>query len=102
MNDLNVVLGAGPVGRALVERLAGQKRPTRVVTRSGTANVPEGVEVVAADITQAGAAERACEGAGVVFGCVGLPSYEHWPESWPPLMDGMLRGAETAERRSLF
>lgn len=102
MNAVNVVLGAGPVGRALVQLLAGQKRPTRVVTRSGIADVPEGVEVVAADITQADAAERACEGAGVVFGCVGLPSYEHWPELWPPLMDGMLRGAESSGAAFVF
>jgi nucleoside-diphosphate-sugar epimerase len=99
---LNVVLGAGAVGRALVERLVGEGRPTRVVARSGNANVPEGVEVVAADITDLGGAERACDDAGVVYGCVGLPGYEHWPELWPPLMDGMLRGAESSGAKFVF
>ena len=102
MSELNVVLGAGAVGRALVERLVGEGRPTRVVTRSGNANVPEGVEVVAADITDLGGAERACDDAGVVYGCVGLPGYEHWPELWPPLMDGMLHGAESAGATFIF
>jgi len=102
VSELNVVLGAGPVGRALVERLAGENRPTRVVTRSGTANVPAGAEVVAADITDPEAAEHACDGAGVVYGCVGLPGYERWPELWPPLMDGMLRGAESAGATFIF
>lgn len=102
MGELNVVLGAGPVGRALIGRLAGENRPTRVVTRSGTADVPSGVEVVAADIAEPGAAVRACEGAGVVFGCVGLPGYEHWPELWPPLMEGRLAGAESSGAKFIF
>jgi nucleoside-diphosphate-sugar epimerase len=46
-----VVLGAGPVGMALVQRLAVDGVEIRVVTRSGRASVPEGVEVVAADIS---------------------------------------------------
>jgi len=102
MSGLNVVVGAGPVGRALAERLAGESRPTRVVTRSGKADVPAGIDVVAADISRAGGAERACEGASVVYGCVGLPGYERWPELWPPLMEGMLRGAESAGASFIF
>ena len=55
MNDgtgggLSVVLGAGPVGRSLVERLLKDNRDVRVVTRSGVAKVSTGVEVVAGDI----------------------------------------------------
>lgn len=102
MSELNVVLGAGATGGALIARLAGEGRPTRVVTRSGRANVPGDVEVVAADITDPAAAARACEGAGVVFGCVGLPGYDRWPELFPPLMEGMLAGAEHAGARFIF
>lgn len=102
MNELNVVLGAGPAGRALVGRLVEGERPVRVVNRSGKADVPAGVEVVAADITAPDGAMRACAGAGVVFGCVGLPGYDRWPELWPPLMEGMLRGAEHAGARFIF
>ena len=96
VSDLHVVVGAGQVGKALIERLTDEARPTRVVTRSRRADVPEGVEVVAADISESGAAERACAGAAVVFGCVGLPGYDRWPELFPPMMDGMVRGAESA------
>ncbi len=102
MSELNVVLGAGPTGRAVIARLAEANRPTRVVTRSGTADVPAGVEVVAADVTDPADAARACEGAGVVFGCVGLPGYDRWPELWPPLMTGMLHGAEHARAPLIF
>ena len=96
------MLGAGPVGRALIARLAGENRPTRVVTRSGKADVPEGVDLRAADITDPEDAARACAGAGVVYGCVGLPGYDRWPELWPPLMQGMLRGAESADAPFIF
>ncbi len=102
MTEFNVVLGAGPAGKAVVERLAAAKRPTRVVTRSGRADVPVGVEVVAADITDPSGSQRACEGASVVFGCVGLPGYDGWPELFPPLMEGMLRGAEYAGAPFIF
>lgn len=100
-DDISVVLGAGPVGRALTERLVGEGRAVRVVTRSGKANVANQVEVVPADVADAGAAKRACAGASVVYGCVGL-DYAGWPEKWPPMMEGMLAGAESAGARFVF
>ncbi|MGI9597969.1 MAG: NAD-dependent epimerase/dehydratase family protein [Acidimicrobiales bacterium] len=96
-----VVLGAGPVGAALVERLVADGVETRVVTRSGQATVPAGVELVAADISDSTQAVRACADAGIVYSCVGL-SYQGWPEKWPPMMAGMLDGAAAAEARFVF
>jgi nucleoside-diphosphate-sugar epimerase len=100
-DGLAVVLGAGPVGQSLVDRLVEQGGPVRVATRSGSALVPAGVEVVAADVSEVAAAERACAGASVVFGCVGL-DYAGWPEKWPPMMAGMLAGAGAAGARFVF
>ncbi len=80
--DLSVVLGAGPVGRALVDTLVADGRSVRVVTRSGDAAVPSGVDMVGADLSDPSAAARACEGAGVVYGCVGK-DYRGWPEFCP-------------------
>lgn len=98
---LNVVLGAGPVGRALAGLLHNKGASLRVVTKSGKADVPEGIEVVAADLSRADEAVRACAGAAVVYSCVGL-GYRSWPERWPPLMAGMLAGAEAAGARFIF
>ncbi|MDH3227278.1 MAG: NAD-dependent epimerase/dehydratase family protein [Thermoleophilia bacterium] len=100
-DGLAVVLGAGPVGRALVDRLVEEGQRVRVATRSGTATVPEGVDVVAADISHPADALRACSDASVVYGCVGL-DYREWPELWPPMMEGMLVGAEAADSRFVF
>lgn len=99
--ELAVVLGAGPVGKSLTEALVERGQPVRVVTRSGTADVPSVVEVVAADISDQGAAEKACIDAAVVFGCVGL-DYTGWPDRWPPMMRGMLAGAGAAGARFVF
>ena len=99
---LHVVIGAGPTGLALLARLGADGRRVRLVTRSGRADVAKGVEVVAADMTDAESAKRGCSGAAVVFGCLGLPNYQGWPEKWPPMMAGMLTGAETAGARFVF
>jgi len=98
---LSVILGAGPVGCALAELLHGQGRPLRVVTRSGKARVPDGIEVVKADVSNEAEAVRACQAAAVVYGCVGI-GYKGWPKQWPRLMRGMLAGAEAAGARFIF
>jgi nucleoside-diphosphate-sugar epimerase len=101
MNRMSVVLGAGPVGRALTERLRSRDETVRVVTRSERADVGEGVEVVAADVSRTDDAVAASSGADVVYACVGL-DYTNWPERWPPMMEAMLAGAEAAGARFVF
>jgi nucleoside-diphosphate-sugar epimerase len=96
----SVVLGAGPTGRALVARLVADGGRVRLVTRSGRASI-EGAETVAADVTDGPALAVACDGAAVVYGCVGL-DYRGWPERWPPMMAGMIAGAEAVGARFVF
>ncbi len=96
-----VVLGAGPVGTALVDRLVAKGEETRVATRSGRATVPDGVEVVAADISEPAQAIDACADAAIIYSCVGL-TYQGWPEKWPAMMAGMLDGAAAAQARFIF
>jgi len=100
LSGLNVVLGGGPVGRTLLERLLARDLRVRVVTRSGRTQAP-GAEHVSADVADAEQAARACAGATVVFGCVGM-DYVDWPRRWPPMMQGMLAGAEAARARFVF
>ncbi len=100
-NRTSVVLGAGPVGRSVAEVLRGRGESVRIATRSRRADAPDGVEVVAADVSQRESAVHACAGASVVYACVGL-DYTGWAERWPPLMDAMLAGAEAAGARFVF
>ncbi len=97
----HVVLGAaGGTGSAVVRELAARGLRVRAVTRAGT-DVPEGVEQLAADISTADGASRACEGAAVVYHCA-QPDYRKWPELFPPLTQAVLDGAAGAGAKLVF
>lgn len=93
--SLDVILGAGPVGLTLMRQLYERGGAVRVVTRSSRPALPAGVEHATAALDDPAEARRACRDAAVVYGCVG-GNYVGWPERWPPLMAGMLAGAEAA------
>ena len=95
---LNVVLGAGAIGRAIVEELARRTSRVRVVNRSGDAVVPDGVEVVAADLSDPAEAERAIAGASVAYHTVN-PPYHRWVELFPPIHTAIIAGASRAGAR---
>jgi uncharacterized protein YbjT (DUF2867 family) len=65
-----------------VRELATRGFPVRAVTRSGTTEVPAGVERVAADVATPEGAERACAGAAVVYHCA-QPDYTKWAKLFP-------------------
>jgi len=85
-NADNVVLGTGPLGLAVAGRLMSSGQRVRLVNRSGKADAPQGVEVVAADVTDPVAARSVCEGAAVVFHCASGP-YGRWTRTLPPIMN---------------
>ncbi len=88
-----VVLGAGPLGRAVAEALVARGHPVRIVSRTGT-GVP-GAEAVAADLHDPAQAIAACAGAGAVFQCA-APPYHRWPDLFPGLQDNAIRAAARA------
>ena len=98
MSDLHVVLGgSGGVGRAVVTRLAQQGKQVRAVNRSGQIDdLPEGVEVVAADALNREAIIAACHGASVVYHCV-HPKEDY--SQFPQMTANIVAGAEAAEAK---
>ena len=82
MPTTHVILGAGPVGRAVVTALAGRGIEPAVVTRTGTA-VPGAISRPA-DLTDPVQAAAAVAGADVVFQCA-QPGYHRWPQEFPGL-----------------
>jgi len=100
-NADNVVFGTGPLGLAVAGRLMSSGLRVRLVNRSGRADAPEGVEVVAADLTDPAAARRVCEGAAVVFHCASGP-YGRWAQTLPPIMKGIIEGATAAGARLVY
>lgn len=100
--ELHVVIGAsGGTGRALVRELHERGRRVRAVNRSGRAEAPPGVEVVAADARDADQMRRVCRGATVVYNSVN-PPFPQWLEAFPPAVDGVLAGAEASGARMVF
>ena len=98
----SVVLGAaGGTGSAVVRELVARGLPVRAVTRCGTADVPEGVEQVAADIASPDAARQACDGAAVVYHCA-QPDYTKWAELFPPLTAAVLDASTAAGAKLVF
>ncbi|MGB2908572.1 MAG: NAD-dependent epimerase/dehydratase family protein [Candidatus Aminicenantaceae bacterium] len=90
--ELHVIFGAGPVGLAVMDELLARGKQVRMVTRSGRAEVPDGVEIEAGDAADLEVSERACQGAAVVYSCCS-PPYDKWPELFPPLQNGIIVGA---------
>jgi nucleoside-diphosphate-sugar epimerase len=93
---LHTVLGAGgAIGRAVVQELHVRGRPVRAVTRSGTGDLPIGVQLHRADLTDPAAVRHAASGAAVVYHCA-QPSYAHWPQRFPPLTRAVIDGTAAA------
>jgi len=78
MSELHVVFGAGPVGRSVMEELVRQGKPVRVVSRSGSMDeVPQGVELVAADLYDLASVLNVAQRAAVAYQCA-QPHYWEW------------------------
>ncbi len=100
--NFHVVLGAGPLGRAVMTALLARGRRVRVVNRSGRmAAAPTGVEVVRGDVTDPASVRALTAGAGVVFQCA-QPEYHEWPEKFPPLIHAVLDGLAGGGARLIF
>jgi len=101
MSETYVIFGTGALGLAVARQLLTGGVRVRLVSRSGRAEAAAGVDVLAADVSDPGAARRACDGASVVFHCAsGL--YATWPQTLPPIMAGIIEGAAAAGARIVY
>ena len=99
--SLHVVVGSGPVGRAVAGQLIDRGLRVRSVARHRATDLPVGVETVAADITDLIAARRAMADATVIYHAASAP-YHRWPELLPPLMRGVIAGAVATGARIVY
>jgi nucleoside-diphosphate-sugar epimerase len=98
-DEMHVVYGLGPVGRAVVGELLAQNKRVRAVSFSGRARLPDGVEVVRGDARDPDNARDVCRDATHVYNCTNAPDYHKWPEQFPPLQAGVLEGAAAHDAR---
>ncbi len=84
----HVVLGAGPVGRAVVQSLRTRGIEVDVVSRSGT-EIP-GARAVIADVRDSNQLSKVIAGADAVYQA-SQPEYHRWPEEFPALQDSIVQ-----------
>ncbi|NUK78012.1 NAD-dependent epimerase/dehydratase family protein [Streptomyces lunaelactis] len=100
MNDSpnHVVFGAGAIGLATVEALRRRGESVRLVNRSGSAPVPEDVDVVGGDAKDPAFTTAVARGARVVYQILN-PPYHQWVQQFPGLQAGVLAAAEATGAR---
>ncbi|MGE5289073.1 MAG: NAD-dependent epimerase/dehydratase family protein [Micromonosporaceae bacterium] len=91
--SLHVIVGAGPVGTATANLLAGRGEKVRLVTRRGSGPEHPAIEKVAADATDAQRLSALASGADALYNCAN-PLYHRWLTDWPPLASALLTAAE--------
>jgi nucleoside-diphosphate-sugar epimerase len=95
---LHVIFGAGAIGLATLDALLRRGETVRMVSRSGSARVPENVEVVAGNAADPQFTIDVTRGARVVYQTLN-PPYTRWVEEFPALQAGVLAAAETSGAR---
>lgn len=88
-----VVVGAGPVGRAVTDGLVSDGRRPLVVTRSGT-ELP-GASAAEVDMAKPVEAKSVLADASIVFQCA-QPAYHRWEADFPSLQRSILDGCEAS------
>ena len=89
----HVVFGTGAIGLATLEALLRRGEGVRMVNRSGSARVPDGIEVVGGDAADPDFTVDVTRGARVVYQTLN-PPYARWTEEFPDLQAGVLAAAE--------
>jgi nucleoside-diphosphate-sugar epimerase len=92
MTIKHVVLGTGPIGRAVAQELVKRGERVRMVSRSGKMDeVPAGVEVVACDLYDPEKVREVTRGAKAVYQSA-QPAYQEWTAKFPQLQNSILNG----------
>jgi nucleoside-diphosphate-sugar epimerase len=97
------ILGAGgAISNELVQLLAAQNLPFRLVGRHPAPN-PAAAEVISADLTDKDQCARAVAGSSLVLLLAGL-KYDHtvWAELWPRIMANTTEACKQAKARLIF
>jgi nucleoside-diphosphate-sugar epimerase len=94
----HVIFGTGAIGLATLDALRRRGETVRLVNRSGTAPVPDDVEIVRGDAADPGFATAAARGAQVVYQTLN-PPYHQWVELFPALQAGVLAAAQATGAR---
>ena len=94
--ELHIVVGAGPVGSTVAQRLARAGQRVRLVTRSGTGPEHPLIQRVSADASDSSTLAAIAKRAAVIYNCANPGAYPQWKRVWPPLAACILQAAESS------
>src|ERR1700745_3557924 len=94
----HVIFGTGAVGLATLDALRRRGETARLVNRSGTAPVPDDIEVLGGDASDPAFTTAAARGARVVYQTLN-PPYHRWAELFPALQASVLAAARASGAR---
>ncbi len=89
---MHVVFGTGALGAAVVEELVARGESVAAVNRSGSSDLPDGVEIRAGDVTDHAFARDAAAGAATIYFALN-PPYHQWADLFPGLQESVIEAA---------
>ena len=97
--EVQVVLGAGQVGRKLADELIARGKEVRIVRRGEAGPAKPGLQWLQGDLLDPAFADEACQGAAGVDHCVNPARYDRWSTELPPLFEAVLGAAKRAKAK---
>lgn len=94
MHERHFVIGAGPVGHHVAQKLAAMGADVTVATRSGSSPPIPGVDCVQVDASDPAALTQSSRGFDVIYNCANPGDYTAWKRTWPPLAAAILYASE--------
>jgi hypothetical protein len=94
----HVIFGTGAIGLSLLDALHRRGETARLVNRSGSAVVPDEIEVIGGDARDPAFTTEVARGAQVVYQTLN-PPYAEWTAQFPPLQAAVLAAAEATGAR---
>jgi nucleoside-diphosphate-sugar epimerase len=94
----HVIFGTGAIGLAVLDALRRRGETARLANRSGSARVPDDVEVVGGDARDPAFTTEVARRADVVYQTLN-PPYAEWTAQFPLLQAGVLAAAEATGAR---
>lgn len=91
MQDMHVVMGTGPLGRATAVALLKMGKAVMMVNRSSNlASAPAGVEIAAGNLNDPDKMLHITKNCSAIYFCA-QPAYHRWPEEFPALQNGAIK-----------
>ncbi|MCF7825975.1 MAG: NAD-dependent dehydratase [Candidatus Marinimicrobia bacterium] len=99
----NMVFGTGPLAWWVMQELLEKGDSVALASRSGKINkpLPKKVQIHACDATQPDEVAKLCQDMDAVYFCA-MPPYTNWPDLFPPLVVGFLKGLARTQAKIIF